>query len=106
MCIFNFFKRSNLNSKIETFKQTPGAVLLDVRTEEEYREKHIPGSINIPVDQLEIMSLSFDQQAVIFVYSFRGFRTRRATAILKRLGYKNVKNIGGIINYSGEIIVK
>lgn len=105
MNIFNLFKKSDLNSEIEKFKQTTNAVLLDVRTKEEFREGHIPGSINIPVDRLEVTALNINKDATIFVYCHSGARSSRAVAILKRLGYNNAKNIGGIIDYSGEVVI-
>ena len=53
MGFFNFFGQGNINQGVEEYKATPGAVLLDVRTISEYREGHIPGSKNVPLQQLE-----------------------------------------------------
>ena len=48
MGFFDFFKQSNINQGIEEYKMTVGAVLLDVRTPQEYQEGHIPESKNVP----------------------------------------------------------
>ena len=53
MGFFDFFKQSNINQGIEEYKMTAGAVLLDVRTPQEYQEGHIPESKNVPLQQLD-----------------------------------------------------
>lgn len=53
MGFFDFFKQSNINQGIEEYKRTAGAVLLDVRTPQEYQEGHIPESKNVPLQQLD-----------------------------------------------------
>ena len=53
MGFFQFVKTPDINRGIADCRNTEGAVLLDVRTPQEYREGHIPGSINIPLQQLD-----------------------------------------------------
>ena len=53
MGIFDFFKHSDINQGVQEYKNAVGAVLLDVRTHQEYREGHIPGSQNVPLQQLD-----------------------------------------------------
>ena len=53
MGFFDLFKQSNINQGIEEYKRTAGAVLLDVRTPQEYQEGHIPESKNVPLQQLD-----------------------------------------------------
>lgn len=81
-----------------------GTILLDVRTSEEYAEKHIPGSILIPVDVLENEAEGKlkDKNATIFVYCRSGRRSVTASEILVKLGYKKVYNLGGIIDWPYE----
>ena len=51
MRLFNFFRNTaDINTGVAEYKTNDGAVLLDVRTAEEYRDGHIDGSINIPLD--------------------------------------------------------
>ena len=53
MGFFDLFKQNDINQGVKDYHNIPGAVLLDVRTPQEYREGHIPGSINIPLQQLD-----------------------------------------------------
>lgn len=78
-----------------------GIILIDVRTEEEYLDKHIPGSVLLPLDALEndVEKEVPDKDAILFVYCRSGNRSASATKILVRLGYKNVYDLGGIINW-------
>lgn len=79
-------------------------VLLDVRTQQEYDEKHIPNSILIPVDVIEKEASSklTDKSAAIFVYCRSGNRSVTASERLIKMGYTNVYDIGGIINWPYE----
>lgn len=99
MAMFNFFKQPDINSGVEAFMATDGAVLLDVRTAAEYREGHIPGSQNVPLQQLEEFASMEDTP--VYVYCRSGARSRQAAAILRSMGYTNVRNIGGITAYTG-----
>ena len=75
-----------------------------MRTPQEYREGHIPGSKNVPLQQLDKISAVIDNTDVsMFVYCHSGARSRQATAMLQRMGYANVNNIGGIAAYSGKV---
>ena len=53
MGFLDFFKQSDINQGVKEFTATPGAVLLDVRTSEEYRDGHIPGSRNVPLQDID-----------------------------------------------------
>ena len=78
--------------------------LIDVRTPEEYRSGHIPGSRNIPLDRInEIDKAVPDRDAKLFVHCLSGARSASACAYLVRMGYTNVFNIGGIAQWSGRI---
>lgn len=78
-----------------------GIILLDVRTLDEYSEKHIPGSILIPVDEIEkkAPAILTDKAAKIFVYCRSGNRAAAASMALTGMGYTNVYNLGGITNW-------
>jgi len=104
MGFFDFLKQPDINHGIQEFKNTEGAVLLDVRTSQEYQEGHIPGSINVPLQQLDkISSVADNKNIPLFVYCYSGGRSRQATAMLQHMGYSNVQNIGGITAYSGKV---
>lgn len=77
-----------------------GAVILDVRTPQEYKQGHVPGSINTPLDRLTGEKL--DKSKKFFVYCHSGARSANACKILTKNGY-NAVNIGGILSYKGEL---
>ena len=100
MSIFSIFQRTDINTGLEQVRRTPGAVLLDVRTEGEYAAGHVPGSRNIPLDRIGEAAL--DREAPLFVYCRSGARSGQACAVLTRRGFEAV-NIGGILYYHGEL---
>ncbi len=82
-------------------------VLLDVRTPEEHEERHIPGGLLLPLDEPAIFGpkaekLLPDRDAAILVYCRSGRRSRLAAEILAGLGYRNVRDLGGIIDWPYE----
>ena len=80
-------------------------VLIDVRTKEEYAEGHIPGSINIELDEIEkIVDIIKDKNSHIYLYCRSGHRSGIALNKVKELGYRDLTNIGGIIHYNEEIV--
>ena len=91
MGLFDFWKMPDINQGVEECRKAGNAVLLDVRTPEEYREGHIPGSKNVPL------------QILVFVYCHSGGRSHQAVEFLRKMGYTNVKNIGGIAAYRGKV---
>ena len=104
MGFFDFFKQVNINQGVEEYKATADAVLVDVRTPQEYREGHIPGSKNVPLQSISKVAGMIDNKSTpIFVHCLSGARSRQAAAILKQMGYTNVKNIGGISAYAGKV---
>ena len=77
MGFLNFLRRPDINEGLVQFERTPGAVLLDVRTRQEYAQGHLPGSRNVPLDELEQAELP-DRDAPLFVYCLSGGRSARA----------------------------
>lgn len=74
--------------------------IVDVRTEEEYREGHIKNSINIPVDAIDEIDLSKDIEIVVYCRS--GSRSYQAAMVLNDLGY-TVRDMGGLDNWGYEL---
>ena len=95
------FRRHDINHGLEVFRQTPNAVLIDVREPDEYAAGHIPGSINLPLSRIE--QIAFEKDRPLFLYCLRGSRSLRAAGILRKRGYTNVKSIGGINRYHGKM---
>jgi len=104
MRIFDFFKQPDINKGILEYHNTSGAVLLDVRTPQEYREGHIPGSKNVPLQALDrVSSVAENKDTDLFAYCSPGSRSRQAVSALQDMGYTNVRNIGGIAAYQGKV---
>jgi len=104
MSIFDYFRQPDIHKGLKEYAETENAVLLDVRTPQEYREGHIPGSKNIPMQTIDkVSSVTENKDTALFVYCFSGARSRQATAQLKHMGYTNVQNIGGIAAYQGKV---
>ena len=86
-------------------KNLPGLVLVDVRSPEEYREGHIPGSKLIPLDRLaseaEVSFNTFDTPIVVYCRS--GRRSQEAAETLVAMGYTRVYDMGGIIDWPYEV---
>lgn len=82
-----------------------GFVILDVRTQEEYDEGHVPGAILIPNTEIENRAEEElpDKAQLILVYCRSGRRSKLAAQILADLGYTNVKEFGGIIDWPYEV---
>lgn len=103
--MFKSNRSLDINSGVKAFAETPGSVLLDVRTPEEYAAGHIEGSLNIPLQSLNvILDVISDKDTVIYVYCRSGNRSGQSLSILSDLGFTNVTNIGGIIDYKGLIV--
>ena len=100
MGVLSFLKRPDINAGVEKFRQTKDAVLIDVRTKEEYAERKIEGSINLPLQEIErITSVVPSKTTPVFLHCRSGKRSGKALKELRKMGYTNACNIGGIIDY-------
>lgn len=97
--LFSLFK--SFASQVERAKNTPGARIIDVRTEEEFAAGHLPQAENVPLDRLS--GARFNEGEKLFVYCHSGARSGRAAAYLKKAGADAV-DMGGIAGYKGEIV--
>ena len=81
-----------------------GYIILDVRTQEEFDEKHIPGAILIPDYEIEEKApeMLTDKDQLLLVYCRSGRRSKEAAQALVELGYTNIKEFGGIIDWPYE----
>ncbi len=95
----------NINKGVKEYRKNKKAVLVDVRTQKEFDSKHIAGSINIPLQSLEKILLQFKDCSIpLYVYCHSGARSAKAALALRRMGYVNVTDIGGIEKYIDEKI--
>lgn len=82
-----------------------GYIILDVRTQEEYDEGHIPGAIVISHEEIaeKAEGVLTDKNQLILVYCRSGRRSKIAAEALVELGYTNIKEFGGIIDWPYEV---
>ena len=82
-----------------------GYIILDTRAQEEYDEGHIPGAIVIPHDEIKGKAGGMlpDKNQLILVYCRSGRRSKIAAEALVELGYTNIKEFGGIIDWPYEV---
>lgn len=92
----NTISVDEVKSLVDSFNDQDNLVIIDVRTNEEYKEGHIKNSINIPVDNIEKINYRKDTKIVLYCRS--GNRSNQAALKLKNLGYENIYDMGGI-NY-------
>lgn len=83
-----------------------GVIVLDVRTQEEYDEGHIEGALLLPVDQIKDQAVQVlpDKNSIILVYCRSGNRSRTASEALIEMGYLEVFDFGGIIDWPYETV--
>ncbi|MBQ9046104.1 MAG: rhodanese-like domain-containing protein [Oscillospiraceae bacterium] len=99
-----FTKTADINKGVDECRATPGAVLLDVRTPEEYAEGHIPGSVSIPLAALPARYHELGApDTPLFVHCLSGGRSGQAVRFLQGAGFTRVKNIGGINAWTGKV---
>ena len=82
-----------------------GYIVLDVRTQEEYNEGHIPGATQISHEEIaeKAEEVLTDKDQLILVYCRSGRRSKLAAEALVELGYTNIKEFGGIIDWPYEV---
>lgn len=83
-----------------------GCIILDVRTREEYDQGHIPGAILIPNTEIEAKAADLlpDKEQLILVYCRSGRRSKLAAQSLADLGYTNIREFGGILDWPYEVV--
>lgn len=83
-----------------------GVTIVDVRTAEEYAEKHIPDALLLPVESIgnEMPEALPDKNAVLLLHCRTGVRSKQAADKLTALGYTNVYDFGGIVDWTYDIV--
>ena len=97
----NSYRQITMEEAVSLMESERNYIILDVRTLAEYNLKHIPGAVNIPNEAIgttEIDELP-DKDQLILVYCRSGRRSKIAAEELVKLGYTNVKEFGGIIDW-------
>lgn len=90
--------RPSLEDRLSQMEEN--GLLLDVRTREEYKSGHLPGAINVPLDELQQAQLP--QGRTVYAYCRSGARSAQACMWLKQAGYQ-AENLGGLMGYRGRL---
>ena len=78
--------------------------VIDVRPAAMYEEGHIPGAVNVPLQQIGSIAAAVPEAATpLFVYCMSGARSQQAVGALKQMGYTDARNIGGIGSWRGDV---
>ena len=102
----NTYTQISMEQAITMMEKEKDYIILDVRTPQEFAEKHIPNAINVPNETIgteEIPELP-DKEQLILVYCRSGNRSKQASDKLVTLGYTNVYEFGGINDWPGETV--
>ena len=99
------FRQISMDEAVKMMKDEKNYIILDARRPDEFAEGHIPGAINVPNEEIgttEPPELP-DKSQLILVYCRSGRRSKEASEKLVKLGYTNIVEFGGILNWKGEI---
>lgn len=105
-CNNSGYTQISMQEAVSMMQEERGYIILDVRTTEEFAERHIPDAINIPnevIGKEDIAELP-DKDQMILVYCRSGNRSKQASEKLVALGYTNVYEFGGIIDWTGDTV--
>ena len=102
----NSYRQISMDEAVAMMEQESGYIILDVRRPDEYATGHIPNAINVPNENIgtdEISALP-DKDQLIMVYCRSGRRSKEAAEKLVKLGYTNIVEFGGILDWKGETV--
>ena len=101
----NTYRQITMDEAVNMMAQETDYIILDVRRADEFAAGHIPNAINVPNESIgtdEIPELPNKDQ-LIMVYCRSGRRSKEASEKLVKLGYTNIVEFGGILDWKGEI---
>ena len=101
----NEIRHVSMDDIVKIMDENKDYVIVDVRTPDEYKEGHIPNAINIPNETINetVYNKLKDKNQLILIYCRSGSRSRQAAYKMQKLGYTNLVDFGGIINWKGKI---
>ena len=102
----NTYRRISMDEAVTMMEQETGYIILDVRRPDEYAAGHIPNAINVANESIgtsEIAELP-DKNQLILVYCRSGRRSKEVAEKLVKLGYTNIVEFGGILDWKGETV--
>ena len=102
----NTYRQITMDDAVTMMAQETGYIILDVRRPDEFAAGHIPNAINVPNESIgtsELLELP-DKNQLILVYCRGGRRSKDASEKLVKLGYTNIVEFGGILDWKGETV--
>lgn len=102
----NTYRQISMDEAVDMMAKETNYIILDVRRLDEFAAGHIPNAINVPNESIgtdEIVELP-DKDQLIMVYCRSGRRSKEASEKLVKLGYTNIVEFGGILDWKGEIV--
>ena len=101
----NTYRSITMDEAVTMMAQETGYIILDVRRPDEFAAGHIPNAINVPNETIGTAEISElpDKDQLIMVYCRSGRRSKEASEKLVKLGYTNIVEFGGILDWKGEI---
>ena len=102
------YRQISMAEAIAMMEEKSGYIILDVRTASEFAGGHIPGAINIPNETIGTDAIPQlpNKNQLILVYCRSGNRSKQASEKLVKLGYTNIVEFGGIIDWPGETVTE
>ena len=99
-------KHVSMHDIVKIMNENTNYIILDVRTVAEYNDGHIPNAICIPNETIngDIIDKLPNKEQLILIYCRSGNRSKQAAEKLKNLGYINLVEFGGIIDWKGEVV--
>ena len=100
------YRSITMEEAMNMMAEESGYIILDVRRPDEFAAGHIPNAINVPNETIgtaEIPELP-DKDQLIMVYCRSGRRSKEASEKLVKLGYTNIVEFGGILDWKGEVV--
>ena len=100
------YRQISMDEAVNMMAQETGYIILDVRRPDEFAAGHIQNAINVPnatIGTAEISELP-DKNQLIMVYCRSGRRSKETSEKLVKLGYTNIVEFGGILDWKGEIV--
>ena len=102
------YKHLTQDEAVKMIADKTDALVLDVRTADEFEKKHIPNAISVPLEELRSGNFSSmpDKNQTILIYCWTGRRAQDSAQVLVDNGYKNVYEFGGLTDWTGPVVGK
>lgn len=95
MSLFDRMEKKTINEGINIVRTTPGAVLVDIRSKEDFTKRHIAGAINIPYNRLDLAEHRLRKKdGLVYIYGSYYHKPKKVVKELRKLGFSNVHSCG------------